>query len=372
MRPPPNSTSRISDSEVTDLPEPDSPTTQSGLARPDRKADVVDADDHRRRRCRTRRADARRDDRALPATSAASATSVGHSRIRGSKHVAQHVARHVEAQHRQRDGGARHERGPGRDVEIVARGLDHQPPGGLRRLRAEPEERQARLRQDREGEADRRLDDDRRQDVGQNVPDDHRMVRRPRPRARPRHRASATTRSASPRMMRARNGVKATPMAMIVLGTLGPSMALMVSASSSAGKLSSVSTRRISTIVDPAAIKARDQPQRQAEREADQHRRHRRSQRGPRAEHDAIEQVAAELIGAEPMSADGGLQPRASCASGWPQLAGMKNGARIATTRNDRDEREADQRLGREKPLHRVTAAACADRRRDRAGRRRG
>ena len=29
MRPPPNSTSRMSDSEVTDLPEPNSPTTQT-------------------------------------------------------------------------------------------------------------------------------------------------------------------------------------------------------------------------------------------------------------------------------------------------------------------------------------------------------
>ncbi len=96
--------------------------------------------------------------------------------------------------------------------------------------------------------------------------------------------------------------MKATPIAMIVLGTLGPSMALIVSASSSAGKLSSVSTRRISTLSMPAAEIAGHDAERQAERDAHDHRRAGDRQRGAGAEQDAIEQVAAELVGAEPMA----------------------------------------------------------------------
>ena len=45
MRPPPNSTSRINDSEVTDLPDPDSPTTQTVSPGLIEKRHVVDADD---------------------------------------------------------------------------------------------------------------------------------------------------------------------------------------------------------------------------------------------------------------------------------------------------------------------------------------
>ena len=68
-------------------------------------------------------------------------------------------------------------RGPGCDVEIVARGLDHQPPGRRRRLRAEPEEGEPGLGEDREGHRDRRLHDHRRHDVGQHVQPDDAPVR---------------------------------------------------------------------------------------------------------------------------------------------------------------------------------------------------
>jgi hypothetical protein len=45
MVPPPNSTSRISDRDDTDLPEPDSPDDADGLARAHLERDILDADD---------------------------------------------------------------------------------------------------------------------------------------------------------------------------------------------------------------------------------------------------------------------------------------------------------------------------------------
>src|SRR5580692_744834 len=78
------------------------------------------------------------------------------------ENVPENVSRHVEAKHRDSDGGAGDKSGPGRDIEIVARRLDHQPPRGLWRLRAEPEKRKAGLSKDGESQTDRGLDNDGR------------------------------------------------------------------------------------------------------------------------------------------------------------------------------------------------------------------
>ena len=64
----------------------------------------------------------------------------------------------------------------GATVEVVAARLDHQAPGGRRRLRAEAEEGQPRFGQDREGEADRRLHDHGGHDVRQHVAHHHLQV----------------------------------------------------------------------------------------------------------------------------------------------------------------------------------------------------
>src|SRR5580704_2520639 len=88
----------------------------------------------------------------------------------GIENVAENVSRHVEPKHSDRDGGAGDKSGPWRDIEIVARRLDHQPPGGLWRLRAEPEKRKAGLSKDRESQANRGLDNDGRHDIGRDVP----------------------------------------------------------------------------------------------------------------------------------------------------------------------------------------------------------
>src|SRR3984957_6304093 len=86
------------------------------------------------------------------------------------ENVAENVARHVEPEHRDSDGGAGDKPGPGRNIEIVARRLDHQPPGGLWRLRAEPEKRKAGLSEDGESETDRGLHNDGRHDIWRHAP----------------------------------------------------------------------------------------------------------------------------------------------------------------------------------------------------------
>src|ERR1700722_13429030 len=88
------------------------------------------------------------------------------------ENVAENVARHVEPEHGDRNSGAGDKPSPWRDIEIVARRLNHQPLGGLLRLRAEPEKRKAGLSKDGESETNRGLDNDGRHDVGRHVPQD--------------------------------------------------------------------------------------------------------------------------------------------------------------------------------------------------------
>ena len=61
------------------------------------------------------------------------------------------------------------ERDPGGAVDEGARLGDHQAPVGARRLGAEPEEAQGRAEQDGIGDAQARLDDQRRPGVGQDL-----------------------------------------------------------------------------------------------------------------------------------------------------------------------------------------------------------
>src|SRR5712692_9564007 len=90
--------------------------------------------------------------------------------------VAQPVAQEVEAEHRESDGATGEDREQWVQGKKVLRLLQHEPPGGIGRLRAEPEIGQARFGQDRHREARRRLDDERRERVRQDMPGDETAV----------------------------------------------------------------------------------------------------------------------------------------------------------------------------------------------------
>ena len=79
------------------------------------------------------------------------------------------VAEQVEGQHQQEDREPRPDRHPRRLVDVVLRGVEHAAPARRRRLLAQSEERQAGLGDDRRGDRERRLHDQRRDDVGEDV-----------------------------------------------------------------------------------------------------------------------------------------------------------------------------------------------------------
>src|SRR5688572_5014095 len=83
--------------------------------------------------------------------------------------VAQAVAEQVEAEHRDEDRQPGEERQPGVGLDEGDVGLEVPPPAGRRRLRAEAEEAERGLHDDRGGDAERGGHDDRRQAVGQDV-----------------------------------------------------------------------------------------------------------------------------------------------------------------------------------------------------------
>src|SRR4051812_10584924 len=93
--------------------------------------------------------------------------------------VADAVAEHVEGEDGEEDGDAGTDAHPPEAVAEVGAGVvDVRAPGGRRRLGAEAEETETRLGKDGEGDAERRLDDQRVEDVRQDVPEgDARLAR---------------------------------------------------------------------------------------------------------------------------------------------------------------------------------------------------
>src|SRR2546425_6446524 len=91
--------------------------------------------------------------------------------------VTKRITEEVEAQDGQADRQAGKDREPRRLLHERAPGArQHQAPRRRRRLRADAQERERRLDQDRVAEPDRRDDQDRRRHVGQDVAqDDPRM-----------------------------------------------------------------------------------------------------------------------------------------------------------------------------------------------------
>src|SRR5947207_5298074 len=87
--------------------------------------------------------------------------------------VAQAVADQIEREHARHDRDARKHRDPRRGLEIGPALVQHVPPGWHRRLGREAEVAQRGLDQDRLGERDRPLHDERRAHVGQDVLEPH-------------------------------------------------------------------------------------------------------------------------------------------------------------------------------------------------------
>src|SRR5438445_8353308 len=66
-----------------------------------------------------------------------------HASQSGIEDVTQRIAEQIEAKDRERDCDPREDRHPGSDLEVrTRRSAEHVPPRRLRRLHAEPEERQ--------------------------------------------------------------------------------------------------------------------------------------------------------------------------------------------------------------------------------------
>src|SRR5881628_3883586 len=86
--------------------------------------------------------------------------------------VAQPLAQEGETEHVEGDRAARKDGEQCVQGKKVLRLLQHEPPRGIGRLRAEREVGEGRFGQDRYGKARRRLDDERRERVRQDVPGD--------------------------------------------------------------------------------------------------------------------------------------------------------------------------------------------------------
>src|SRR3984893_8490018 len=87
----------------------------------------------------------------------------------GIESIAQSIADEIDRQHREKDC-APGEQGPMRsDVEVILGVEQDAPPGRNIRREPEPEKRQGRFRNDRGGDVDRAGDDDRPQRIGQDV-----------------------------------------------------------------------------------------------------------------------------------------------------------------------------------------------------------
>ena len=85
------------------------------------------------------------------------------------EHVAQAVADEIDADGEEEDDDAGNGRHMRRHLDEVAPIAEHAAEIGLRRLRAEPEEAQARRFEDHPADGCRQRDDDRRQHVGEEL-----------------------------------------------------------------------------------------------------------------------------------------------------------------------------------------------------------
>ena len=174
------------------------------------------------------------------------------------------------------------------------------PSAGVRRLDAEAEERESRLGEDRGGDDQRRVDDDRPDRVREHVADDDpRVAGTGRLRrldelllSQRQERAADDAGEARPEEEREDDGdAERVPLARRTRRC--------VSSTARPGRVSTRSVSRISAVVDPAAEVAADGADRRADHRREQGDDERHPERRPQPVDDAAEGVAAEEVGAE-------------------------------------------------------------------------
>ena len=115
--------------------------------------------------------------------------------------------------------------------------------------------------------------------------------------------------SAPARVRRAKTGTLKMPMAMIAFSAEGPKTAVIMMAMSSAGKAKTRSLPRMDHLVEErAAPCGGGEAERHAEADADADRDERDGDRDAGADHEHREDVAAEVVGAEPVRRRGRLE----------------------------------------------------------------
>ena len=93
------------------------------------------------------------------------------------KGVPQSVAQEIEGEDDQHYGDTGRETAPGRIVQILSALVDHEAPGSVRRLNSEPQKAQAALREDGGRNVQCEEDDQCRDAVGEDVPQDDPRLR---------------------------------------------------------------------------------------------------------------------------------------------------------------------------------------------------
>ena len=181
------------------------------------------------------------------------------------------------------------------DGQHLAAVGQHRPPLRGRRLDAEPEER-GRREDHRLADLERPVDDHRRDAVRQDV-EDQRPWPAPSIRAASTNACSFSERTEA-RISRANDGTPTTVIASIAFEIDGPSVATIASASKTAREGEDDVQAAHQQVVQAAAVEAAGQPDRDAERGGEQHRRHTDDKRDLAAPDHSAQHIA-QAVGAE-------------------------------------------------------------------------
>ena len=150
--------------------------------------------------------------------------------------------------------------------------------------------------------------------------------------------------SAPARVTRAKTGTLKMPMAMIAFSAEGPKTAVIMMAMRSAGKAKTRSLpRRMTSSSKRAAPCGGGEAEGHAEADADADRDKRDGDRDPGADHEHREDVAAEVVGAEPVRRGRRLELGGDVERWRRPRGSRRRRARAARTKTPREERAEDE-----------------------------